>query len=273
MLKKIFSLLIIIFFTSVFSQNKSFIYQLKFKPNPTKDSIEKESFILDVVDGKSMFRTLKDKQADSTSMVTKRLSFMTTSFKDFKSVSKNLKTNEIKKFVNNFQKLFSIKIEEELVWKIDKETKDISSMKTQKAFTSYGGRNWTAWFTNEIPLQEGPYVFQGLPGIIVEISDDKNDYVFSLVQIRNSDGKLYEKGNALPITWKQYEKLSLDYFADPTREINGKNSGNSMQIIKWQDENGNEFTPNFKEMNEREQKIIRENNNPIELNHQINYPK
>ncbi|MCQ4035918.1 hypothetical protein [Kaistella montana] len=46
-----------------------------------------------------------------------------------------------------------------------------------------------------------------------------------------------------------------------------------MQIIKWQDENGKVFTPNFKEMNEREQKQIRENNNPVELNHKITYPK
>ena len=46
-----------------------------------------------------------------------------------------------------------------------------------------------------------------------------------------------------------------------------------MQIIKWQDQNGKVFTPNFKEMNEREQKQIRENNNPVELNHKIAYPK
>lgn len=273
MLKKILFLSLIIVFGYTFSQNKSFVYELTFKPNPKKDSIEKETFILDVNEGKSMFRTIKDKHSDSTFLTTKRMSFMTTSFKDFKSVSKNLKTNEIRKFINNFQKLFSIKIEEELIWKISNETREISSMKTQKAVANYGGRNWTAWFTNEIPIQDGPYIFRGLPGLILEIVDDKNDYVFSLIQIRNSDGKLYEKENALPITWKQYEKLGLDYFADPTREINGKNSGGSMNIIKWQDENGNEFAPNFKEMNEREQKIIRENNNPIELNHKINYPK
>ena len=61
-------------------------------------------------------------------------------------------------------------------------------------------------------------------------------------------------------------------FKGQIREINGKNTGGSMQIIKWQDENGREFTPNFKEMNEREQKKIHENNNPVELNHKIIYP-
>ena len=271
MSKKITVFFALISFGIFFSQNKSFVYELKFKPNPAKDSIATEKFILDINDGKSMFRTLKDKEADSTFHATKRLSFMTTSFKDFKSVSKDVKTMETKKFINNFQKVFTIKIDEALVWNIEKETKETPGMKVQKATTSYGGRKWIAWFTNEIPLQEGPYVFYGLPGLITEINDTQNDYIFSLVQIKNSDGKLYEKEKALPVSWKQYEKLALDYYSDPTREINGKNSGSSVFMIKWQDENGNEFTPNFKEMNEREQKQIRENNNPIELNHKVNY--
>ena len=271
MLKQYLSLFFLFAFGFVFAQNKSFVYELKYKPNPSKDSTSKAKYVLDIAEGKSMFRTLKDKEADSTFHATRRFSFMTTSFKDFKSVSKNLNTRETKKFITNFQKLFTIKIDEELVWTIEKETKENLGMKSQKAVTNYGGRNWVAWFTNEIALQEGPYVFQGLPGLITEICDSKNDYVFSLVQIKNSDGKLYEKEKALPISWKQYEKLARDYYSDPTREINGKNFGSTVMITKWQDENGNEFTPNFKEWNEKKQKEIRDNNNPIELNHKIEY--
>lgn len=270
-MKKILNVLFLFLFSLLFSQSKSFVYELKFKPNPAKDSIAKETFILDVIDGKSMFRTVKDKKADSTAYVTKRFSFMTTSFKDIRSVSKDLEEKEIKKFINNFQKLFSIKVEEDLKWKIESETKVTSSMKTQKATTNYGGRNWTAWFTNEIPLQEGPYIFHGLPGLITDVYDDENNYFFSLIQIRNSDGQIYEKEKAIPITWKQYEKLAKDYYTDPTREINGKNTGSGMPLLKWVDEQGNELVPNFKEMNEREQLEIRENNNPIELDHLINY--
>ena len=271
MVKQFVTVITLLSFSFFFSQNKSFVYELNFKSNPTKDSITKEKFVLDISEGKSMFRTVRDKKADSTFHATKRLSFMTTSFKDFKSVYKNLKTKETKKFINNFQKLFSIKIEEELVWNIENETKVILGMDAQKATTNYGGRKWIAWFATEISLQEGPYIFQGLPGLITEIYDTQNHFTFSLIQIKNSDGKLYEKEKALPISWKQYEKLGQDYYTDPTREINGKNSGSTIMITKWQDESGNEFTPNFKEMNEQEQKQIRENNNPIELNQKIEY--
>lgn len=272
MLKKILFFVVIFTFGFVFAQNKSFIYELEFRPSLTKDSIAKERFVLDVLNGKSIFRTIEEKKSDSTFHTTRRFSFTTTSFKDFLSVKKDLKSGNTHKFIHNFKNLFTIKIEEELNWKIEEETREILQMKTQKAKVIYGGRNWTAWFTSEIPISDGPYVFQSLPGLILEIYDDNNDYHFSLVQIKNSDGKLYDKAKALPISWKQYEKLALDYFSDPTREINGKNTGGSMQIIKWQDENGREFTPNFKEMNEREQKKIHENNNPVELNHKIIYP-
>lgn len=271
MVKQIISILLVCTLSLMFSQNKSFVYELKFRPNAEKDSTATERFILDINQGKSMFRTIKDKDADSTFHATKRLSFMTTSFKDFKSVYKNLKLKETKKYINNFQKLFSIKITEDIAWKIDKETKYILGMKSQKATTSYGGREYIAWFTDEIPLQEGPYVFQGLPGLITEIYDQENDFQFSLIQIKKSDGELYEKEKALSISWKQYEKLALDYYADPTRELNTKNAGSAFAVSTWVDEKGNEITPNFKEMNEMEKKIIRLNNNQIELNHKVIY--
>lgn len=43
------------------------------------------------------------------------------------------------------------------------------------------GRSWTAWFTTEIPLQEGPYVFYGLPGMVVSASDDEHFFSYDLI--------------------------------------------------------------------------------------------
>ncbi|PTX62961.1 GLPGLI family protein [Kordia periserrulae] len=65
-------------------------------------------------------------------------------------------------------------------WKITTETKTINGFKCQKATTSYAGRDYTAWFSNEIPITDGPYKFYGLPGLIVKISDAKEHYVFEL---------------------------------------------------------------------------------------------
>jgi GLPGLI family protein len=57
-------------------------------------------------------------------------------------------------------------------WKIEDEVKKIGVYNCQKATLAIGGRKWTAWFTPDIPLNSGPYKFQGLPGLIVSVSDE-----------------------------------------------------------------------------------------------------
>lgn len=59
----------------------------------------------------------------------------------------------------------------------------ISGFNCQKAITTYAGRNYEAWFTREIPISEGPYKFYGLPGLIISLSDTKQQYNFQLVKL------------------------------------------------------------------------------------------
>lgn len=65
-------------------------------------------------------------------------------------------------------------------WKLENEYKKIGKYKCQKATAKKYGRTWTAYFTNEIPFPYGPYKFSKLPGLILEVFDDKKDYVFTL---------------------------------------------------------------------------------------------
>ncbi len=68
-------------------------------------------------------------------------------------------------------------------WKIAEDTANISGYKVQKATTHFGGREWVAWFSSEIPYSDGPYKFNGLPGLILKIHDTRNHYLFELVSI------------------------------------------------------------------------------------------
>ena len=68
-------------------------------------------------------------------------------------------------------------------WQIGNETKTIVGYQCQKAMCSFRGRNYTAWFAVDIPLSYGPWKFCGLPGLILKVQDDANEYVFECVGI------------------------------------------------------------------------------------------
>src|SRR5699024_10173721 len=70
-----------------------------------------------------------------------------------------------------------------LDWNITSESKDYSGYQEQKATTSFAGRDYEAWLTMEIPHPDGPYVFSGLPGLIVELYDTQKHYHFSLLSV------------------------------------------------------------------------------------------
>ena len=63
-------------------------------------------------------------------------------------------------------------------WKIEDEVKN-RCIQLPESNVEIGGRKWTAWFTPDIPLNS-PYKFQGLPGLIVSVSDEKSHYYFML---------------------------------------------------------------------------------------------
>ncbi|MDT8346968.1 MAG: GLPGLI family protein [Flavobacteriaceae bacterium] len=69
-------------------------------------------------------------------------------------------------------------------WKIEEETKSIGNYTCRKATTSFRGRNYTVWFTPEIPLPYGPWKLNGLPGLILEAYDDTGTYSWMVKSIQ-----------------------------------------------------------------------------------------
>lgn len=72
-------------------------------------------------------------------------------------------------------------------WNIFPEHKVIIGYNCQRATCSFRGRDYEAWFTSEIPLSYGPWKFQGLPGLILEVVDEKNEYHFIATGIKQEN--------------------------------------------------------------------------------------
>ena len=71
-------------------------------------------------------------------------------------------------------------------WTIDSEKKIINDYPCQKATTRFSGRDYTAWFTGEIPISDGPYKFNGLPGLIIELYDTDDHYHYLLTSLKRA---------------------------------------------------------------------------------------
>ncbi|GGX01169.1 GLPGLI family protein [Salegentibacter mishustinae] len=141
-------------------------------------------------------------------------------------------------------------------WEILPETKEVLGYQVQKATTSFSGRDYIAWFTSEIPIVEGPYKFNGLPGLILEISDDQNYYSFKLTNFKILKKPVpfeYNSKEYITTTKERYLQALEEYNRDPFAALGraGITFG---------------FQPGQKEKMMKEHKeTLLKRNNPIEL--------
>lgn len=98
-------------------------------------------------------------------------------------------------------------------WTISDSTKTILGYMCQKAECDFKGRHYVAWFSTEIPFYDGPWKFNGLPGLILEVYDSKMFYHFIAVGIRQigvQPLKFYK--------FHDYVKTTLKKFASAKRK-------------------------------------------------------
>ncbi len=96
--------------------------------------------------------------------------------------------------------VYSYVTEDNINWKLTNETKKYQNLTLQKATSNFGGRTWTAWFSKDFPFSEGPYKFQGLPGLIILLQDEKNQYNFSFIKNVKLN-ETYDTSNFLEIRY------------------------------------------------------------------------
>jgi GLPGLI family protein len=68
-------------------------------------------------------------------------------------------------------------------WKLESGNMTIAGYKCKKASISLFGRKYTAWYTPDIPVGNGPWKFSGLPGLILKAEDDRKQVSFECIAI------------------------------------------------------------------------------------------
>jgi len=128
-------------------------------------------------------------------------------------------------------------------WKISSDTATFGGLHCQKATCYFKGRDYIAWFCPDLPLRTGPWQLNGLPGLIVDARDVKNEVIFKFAGIEkvvltprervgapgaadkdlspelwglNADPKVIEPQlNAIKATQKEFDRLKDMMFKDP----------------------------------------------------------
>ncbi|WP_027385600.1 GLPGLI family protein [Chryseobacterium gregarium] len=293
-MKKIFAALFLATGLSLFAQNR-FFYEYRFISDSTDTAdVKKEMMLLDIDQNGSNYYSQDKFVADSTSKadLEKQLKLNPGNINISRSDKPGQVSYKVTKRYPDFKTyLFTsvssdrYKIEEDQKpeWKILPDKQKIGAYNAQKATTDFGGREWTAWFTTDLPFQDGPYKFYGLPGLIVKIEDKTGSHSMTLVGNKTiaitadkepelpQGMQVYGMGGKdIEINKNQFRKVWKAYVNDPTknmREMMMKNTDNNRVVFKTKTADGKEISdPNqvFREVEKKAKEGFKKNNNPIE---------
>ncbi len=103
---------------------------------------------------------------------------------------------------------------EKQLWRMEGGSLSVCGYDCKKATATFRGRNYTAWYTEQIPISDGPWKFWGLPGLILQITDDKKEYNFECIAI-NKPIEI----NQIFITKKDYINTTKAKFNDAYKKL------------------------------------------------------
>jgi GLPGLI family protein len=88
----------------------------------------------------------------------------------------------------------------------------------------------TAWYTPEIPVNQGPESYWGLPGLILEVNDGKTVILCSKIVLNPKDKAVIKPStNGKEISQKDYDETVVKKMKE-MRDMNQGRNGSNMQI-------------------------------------------
>lgn len=110
-------------------------------------------------------------------------------------------------------------------WKILPDTSTISGYKCQKATTFFRGRHYDTWFSDQIPIQNGPLKFGNLPGLIVQVNDSEKLFYFRLASFERTSQIIemeLDPNSFIATERKKFMELRKAMFENPQAFLGGQ---------------------------------------------------
>jgi GLPGLI family protein len=135
-------------------------------------------------------------------------------------------------------KYFSVsEIMPKMNWKLVSGTKKIGELVCKKAELNFRGRFYTAFYTEEIPISLGPWKFHGLPGLIVQVEDEKGVFKWNLASVSypleqniNLEPVFDRVKNFENITYKKFDSKLIESLKYKFKAIKSRAGNRNLSI-------------------------------------------
>lgn len=118
-------------------------------------------------------------------------------------------------------------------WQLADSARNILGYECQMATTVFNGREWTVWFTTEIPVTNGPWKLGGLPGLILEAAEPTGLYNFVATGLRQTSREVtpvYSSESYTKIDRREYLKIKIKMIDNTVSQMNAQLSGLGISI-------------------------------------------
>ena len=125
-------------------------------------------------------------------------------------IYKNHKENELVKQTEFMSRTFLINGKlPKYDWVITKDTLKIGDYLCHKAVLK-GNDKFVVWFTNDIPVNDGPREYNGLPGLILKVDADPLHIEATKIGIVKDKVALQKPTKGKKVTLKEFEKIKKE---------------------------------------------------------------
>ncbi|WP_299130900.1 GLPGLI family protein [uncultured Winogradskyella sp.] len=243
--------LLLLFCSFTLAQNGISVEYLSTINKNNSEATEQENYILYNIDNKSIYKPKiannSDKYVNAPSLEKKwhnkkqkitayKVSPTNTVYSTDKIIYKDFSENLL--YTNRILITTRAIIDESDVdfsWDIvnSKDSINILGYKCQKAFTNFRGRTYVAYFTPQLAINDGPYKFKGLPGLILKIESTDGYYKLEATEVKLASGI-----NEIDNPFSNEKIISLEKFKEIYKETLIKRLKASKSLVKGDENDG-----------------------------------
>ena len=109
-------------------------------------------------------------------------------------------------------------------WQMQDADSVVCGYSCSKAVGEWRGRRWTVWYSMDIPIDDGPWKLQGLPGLILHAEDAQGNFFFTCVGIEEKRSPIILWGDHMrKCTPEWFQREITEFWKDQSGYVSFRN--------------------------------------------------